>query len=308
MERKADRLQKEASKIRGIRRQIIHSRYKEYQRTLHPSRWKYIPQTLEIIGYEPFARHVNAPVEAEVTAATFDDAFAHFPQLMIAAMEERKTSLRDLLPRDENSGANHDPMDLATAAFRCEEEDSVFLFGWDEIASHHCREQDGVLNYNADLQPKTTTPSVGYSPLAANVIKKVIDVVGWDCATATPSELDNRDLRFSCDSCGSHTEGGWIHYEVGYDWRTLVRLQSSQFFYDKQTTRLRRPTCVRAQNLITQISVSQSSQVEKPRRYGDASAATSGWKANGHALTALNIWTTSKRVMSSCNISVIRAY
>ena len=251
MDRKADRLET----MRRNRRPIIHSRYKDYQRTLHPSQWKYLPQTLEIMGYEPFARHLNAPVETQVTAATFDDAFAHLPELLAAAMEERKKSLRDLLP-DENVNASHDPMDLATAVFRCKE-DWAFLFGWDEIASHHCRrEREGLLlTYHADLQPKTTAPPVEYSPLVADVVRKVAVMVGLDCATTTPADLDKEDVRFSCDSCRSHTEG-WKQYEIGYDWRTMVRLPSSQFFYGQQATSVnRRFTFLWTQNIITQIPV-----------------------------------------------------
>lgn len=258
MARKADRLET----MRLNRRPIIHSRYKDYQRTLHPSQWKYIPQTSEIISYEPFAKHVNAPVEAEITAATFDDAFAHLPELLAAAMEERKKFLRDLLPNrsivneDENMDASHDPMDLATAVFRCKE-DWAFLFGWDEIASHHCRrEREGLLlTYNEDLQPKTTVPLVEYDPLVADMVKKVEEIAGLDCATTTPADLDKKNVRFSCDSCRSHTEG-WKQYEIGYDWRTLVRLPSSQFFHDQQATNVNRQfTFLWTQNTIIQIPV-----------------------------------------------------
>lgn len=229
----------EASRIRRDRRQIIHLRYKDYQRTLHPSQWKYLPHTWEIIGYEPFARYVEAPVEVEVTVAAFDDAFAHLPELLASAMEERKKSLLVFLPiwpsEDEEIDASRDPMDLAMAAYRCKE-DSALLFGWDEIASHHCKKLENPLwNYLAELQPQTTTPPVEYSPFAADVVKKVAEILGLDFATVTPADLDEEDLRFSCDSCGSYREGE-IYYEPGYDWRTLVRLRSSLSFYDQRTT------------------------------------------------------------------------
>jgi hypothetical protein len=245
--RKADRLRREESKIRCDRRNEIHLRYKGYQRTLHPSKWKYLPHTWEIIGYEPFARHVGAPVEVEVTVATFDDAFAHLPELLASAMEERKKSLRALLPgsrfeEDREIDTGHDPMDLAIAAFRCKG-DSAFLFGWDEIASHHCQEQEGY--FDADLRPQTTTPPVEYSAFAAIVVRKVADLLGLDCATVTPADLDKELVRFSCDFCESYKEGV-DYYEVGYDWRSLVRLQSSQFYVQLETCVNRQITCIRA--------------------------------------------------------------
>ena len=230
MIRKADRLKREESKTRRDRRHTIDLRYRDYQSTLHPSQWKYLPHTWEIIGYEPFARHVDAPVQVDVTLATFDDAVAHLPELLTSAMEERKEALRVLLPNwfneDEKMDACHDPMVLAMAAFRCKG-DSAFLFGWDEIASHHCQEQEGSLwDFDAYQKPQTTTASVEYSPFAANVVKKVAEVLGLDGATVTPAILDKQNARFSCDSCGSYREGV-DYYEAGYDWRTLVSLLSS---------------------------------------------------------------------------------
>ena len=257
MSYKTARLKADESTIRCNRRHIIYLRYKDYQSTLHPSQWKYLPRTLEITGYEPFARHVEAPVDVEVTAATFDDAFAHLPELLAAAMDARKKSLRDLLPNGipmnegVNTDARYDPMDLATATFQCKE-DFAFLFGWDEIASHHCRgEQEGVLlTYNADLQPKTTAPLVEYNPFAAKEVKSVVGLVGLDFTTTTPADLDGKDLRFACDSYG----GGWERYTKGYDWRNLVRFSSSQFFYDQHVTRCNRRLICCIWNLITQIS------------------------------------------------------
>jgi hypothetical protein len=226
MNLKAARLQAEASKILCGRRQIIYSRYKDFQRTLHPSQWRYLPQTWEIIGYEPFARHVDAPLEVEVTVVTFDDAFAHLPKLLAAAMEGRKNSLRDLCPNgpneDETIDTSLDLMDLATATFQCKQ-DPAFLFGWDEIASHHCREEVVLFTHDGVLPLKTTPLLVEYSPWAANVVKKVAEVIGLDHTTVTPADLDEENMRFSCDSCGPHKEGA-KYYKPGYDWRTLVRL------------------------------------------------------------------------------------
>jgi hypothetical protein len=221
MERQAERLRKEAAIIIGHRKQIIHMRYKQYQRTLHPSQWKYLPQIWEILGYEPFVRLIDAPIEDKVTAATFDDAFARLPELVAAAMEERKKSLRALLLNEPSEDRNMsiDPMILATAAFRCKHDRCAYLFGWDDIATHHC---EGV-NYSSD--PQSTTSQVAYSPFAANVVRKVAKKLRLNCATLTVAVLDQLNVRFSCDSCVLH-KIGVNHYETGYNWRNLVRLRS----------------------------------------------------------------------------------
>ena len=215
MERKAERLQREAAQVRSIRRHIIYLRYKEYRRTLHPSQWKYLPSTLELVGYEPFARHVDIPIDVEVTAATFDDAFTRLPELLSVSMHDRKKSLRDLLPNgpydDSDWGTRRDPMDLATATFRCKS-GCPYLFGWDDIASHRCVESG--------------FPDVNYCPLASIIVKKMAaKVMGFRFVSITAGDLDEEDKRFSCDSCVSCKYEGKF-YEAGYDWRTLVRIQS----------------------------------------------------------------------------------
>jgi hypothetical protein len=82
----------------------LAARYKEFQRTLHPSQWKYLPRTLEIAAFEGFSRHIEADVGVEVDGTTFDDAFLEFPNLLAAATEQRKATLRALMddtPRED---------------------------------------------------------------------------------------------------------------------------------------------------------------------------------------------------------------
>ena len=82
MDRKTERLEREAAMIRHHRRLIVNLRYTEYQRALDLSQWQYLLPTFEFIGRERFARHIDAPVEVEVTAATFDNAFARLPEIL----------------------------------------------------------------------------------------------------------------------------------------------------------------------------------------------------------------------------------
>lgn len=226
---KARRLKREAATVQRNRRNIIFLRYQEYKRTLHPSQWKYLPSTLKLFSYEPFARHIDVPVEVGVTPATFDDAFARLPELLAISMHDRKNSLRDLLPKglheDGDSGARRDLIDLATATFRCKA-GCPYLFGWDDIASHQCEEQPFD---DTDLEWRSGFPEVDYCPLASIVLKKVAKVMGFQCVSMTAADLDQEDQRFSCDSCMSYKQGG-KHYEAAYNWRTLVRIQSFQFF------------------------------------------------------------------------------
>lgn len=141
-------------------------------------------------------------------------------------------SLRGLLPNgpheDDNRSARHDPMDLATAAFICEA-GCTYLFGWDDVACHHCEGLE---------IPVASLVQVKYSPFVASVVGKVVKAMGLDSVSMTATDLDKEDWRFSCDSCELFWQAGTYYYDMGYDWRALVRLQSFQSFYDERPTRL----------------------------------------------------------------------
>jgi hypothetical protein len=119
-EEKTLRLERQLAIIRCRRRLVLATRYNEFRRTLEPSQWKYLPRTLEIAAFEAFSQHIEADVGVEIEATTFDDAFLKLPNLLAAAVEQRKSTLRALMgdtPREEGEiGA--DSIDLATAALK----------------------------------------------------------------------------------------------------------------------------------------------------------------------------------------------
>ena len=101
---KAQRLESELGIIKYRRRQVLSFRYQQFQHTLHPSQWKYLPRTLEIAEFEAFAQHIEADAEIEVAGSTFDDAFSELPNLLVVATEQRKATLlaqMDDNPRDD---------------------------------------------------------------------------------------------------------------------------------------------------------------------------------------------------------------
>ena len=220
-ERKARRLGRELASIKRNRRCILSARYTDFQRTLHPSQWRYLPKTLEISAFEPFARHIEADVEVEVDRTTFDDAFLALPNLLATATEQRKVTLRTLMDGTlrEDGGIGLEPLDLATAVFQCSATHTVF--GWDEIATHHCL--PGLEDWSFYPYPKLEGAPVDlkYSPKIANIVRKVAQLVGLDATTATAADFDEKNLRFGCDSCTGFIQSG-RYYRFGYSWRTLV--------------------------------------------------------------------------------------
>jgi hypothetical protein len=212
-ERKAQRIKRQIAALKTNRRQILAARYKEFQRTLRPSQWKYLPSTLEISAFEPFARHIEADVGVKVDGKMFDDAFVALPELLAVAAEQYKATLRALMDgttREEGEIAA-DPLDLATAAFKCSKcRNSLFspcVFGWNEIATHHCPPEDPV--------------EFRYSPEIANVVRKLAQLTGLDAATATPADFDEKNFRYGCDACPRIKDHGQS-YRLGYSWQNLV--------------------------------------------------------------------------------------
>jgi hypothetical protein len=213
----------------------LAARYEEFQRTLHPSQWKYLPRALEIITIEDFSRHIEGDIEMEVDGTTFDQAFLEFPSLLAAATEQRKTTLRALMdgtPREDGE-IGPDSIDLATAAFQCIEVHNFprpfrYVFGWDEIASHHCLPEmehtDGVYYYHGSR--KTAPSRLRYLPEVAIVVRKLAQLIGLDAATATAADFDEKDKRFSCEGCPCNRDQG-RYLQFGYTWRNLVSLPSA---------------------------------------------------------------------------------
>ena len=235
--------------LRMERRKILNARYLEYQRSLSPSQWKYLPTTLEIGHYEAFAHFIEADADVKVTASMFNDAFERFSEYHAAAMEKRRAALRPLLPNcvDEKEEGEvdqtvSDPLELATAVFRCQTTNaphhSSFVFGWDDIVSHHCLIERGWSPYLTTFTQidGPNAPQLEYGAHAAKIVEKLIELSGLDPMSATATDLDQKNLRFSCAFCGPLKTGVDMKYiwRLGYTWRAMV---SSLFVRSRKPTK-----------------------------------------------------------------------
>jgi hypothetical protein len=175
--------------IRSACREIIHTSYQEFQKTLMPSQWKYLPRTFDICALDPFTEVLNAKPDIVVTAANFEDAFHQLPELLSADSHSRKERARSLLkiptpvtqpasssPKpgeivgseassSSSNSSQPNPLDLATAIFTCHEPpcSAPYLFGWDDIAHHHCRldmDTSGSRPYYLERYSKDQAPDL----------------------------------------------------------------------------------------------------------------------------------------------------
>ena len=242
--------------IRSARRAIVHASYQEYQRTLMPSQWKYLPRTFDICAMDPFAVVVDAEPDVVVTSADFEGAFRQLPELITADLDARKLHARSLLkiltsanqpacsaPEPEvildgetSSSSNSlpsDALDLATAVFTCYEGPckKASLFGWDDIAQHHCKSDINLQSYNTwnnwiprPVEDKSGLPKIEFSALESEVAAAVVRAAGLNDKVATASDMDakTKDIRFGCSICPPVKRCG-IWRKSGYKWRELVR-------------------------------------------------------------------------------------
>jgi hypothetical protein len=220
-----------------------------------PSQWKYLPRTLDIYALDPFAKVVDVNADVVVTAADFEDAFQQLPELLSASSEARKIQLRNLLqiPTSKNqpasstsqpgkmiqseapsSSSQPDALDLATAAFTCRERCGVpSLFGWDDIAQHHCKSDLDTFDISDLLSwwqhairfaQAPGPPKIDFSADLSKIAGAVIQAVGLDDRVATVSDMDAKDLRFGCSACPPERYRGCSWMKFGYNWRDFVRV------------------------------------------------------------------------------------
>jgi hypothetical protein len=239
--------------IRATRRMTIHASYQEYQKALMPAQWKYLPRTLDICALEPFAAVLDAPAEVTVTAADLEDAFRQLPELLAASSDALKLHAGSLIKiststiqpassaqkqgeileggaASPSSSIQPTALDLAASAFTCEEPICMrsYLFGWDDIAQHHCKlDLDSFDSVAYGWEPPwmdqpPDPPKIAFSSRGSEIACTIVRAAGLDDRVATPLDMDAKDLRFGCSACPPQRDGtSWT--KVGYKWRDFVR-------------------------------------------------------------------------------------
>ncbi|KDR69735.1 hypothetical protein GALMADRAFT_255521 [Galerina marginata CBS 339.88] len=241
MERKAIRLEREMGSIRAARRQIVDGLYKTYKASLHPSQWKYLPRTLDICKFDPFAIVIDTPAVVTVTEDTFNLAIQSLPELLLAASEKKKSDLKALLPGYFTSATagrvlepgevsnGDDCLDLAACTFMCKayrhihyyDTSDSLLVGVQDLMTHHCEGESESFSSSYSLTSTTLPSPIVFSEKGSEMAKLIIQLAGLDPRTALASDMDQKDLRFSCACCSPQNQSGkWVRY--GYSWRTAI--------------------------------------------------------------------------------------
>ena len=235
-----------------------------------PSQWKYLLRTVDICAMEPFAAVMDAEGDVTVTAADFEDTFRQLPELISADFDARKLRARSLLkiPTAVNHPASSapepgeiveeeassslpslqpDPLDLATAAFTCQEVSCNFnrresyLFGWGDIAQHNCKsDMSSIASYTYwfyhGVQHEPGPPKIDFSAQGSEIAAAVVRAAGLDDKVATVSDMDAKanDIRFGCSVCPPLKRDATSWMKGGYNWREFVRSCLWLFFFFRQ--------------------------------------------------------------------------
>jgi len=211
---------------------------------------------------DPFAVVVDAEADVVITPAHFEDAFRQLPKLLSADSDARKLHARSLLKiptsvdqpissapergefvEGEASSSSNSPqpdaMDLATAVFACREmacnrfnRKQSYLFGWDDIAQHHCKADLDPLSSDASnpwshahMQYQPGPSDIIFSVRGNEIAAAVVRAAGLDDRVATVSDMDAKakDIRFGCSVCPPSKRGVVSWVKTGYKWRDFVR-------------------------------------------------------------------------------------
>ncbi|KDR76602.1 hypothetical protein GALMADRAFT_247009 [Galerina marginata CBS 339.88] len=230
-----ERLAAERATLMDSRRNIMHDLYQTYQRSLVPSQWKYLPRTLDICELEPFAQLIEAPTDVVVTAEDFGNGMKMLLALLSSLSERKLEEFRDVLRVEKTDLSDNahqpdavassphnpvDPLELATSVFQCEGQciryhERCSVIGVEELMTHHC-DADYTLFFNRSAM------SWNFSLRGAQTASSLVQLAGLDPKTASVSDMDQKDLRFTCRLCKPVQVSANLWMANGYSWRRAV--------------------------------------------------------------------------------------
>lgn len=236
---KEARLRRQYENLRIDRRNIVHGLYNEYKASLLPYQWKCLPRTIDICQFDCFAALIEAdPDVAHMTEDAYGDCINRLPELLSARLEAMRvacggkmfTGMSDSMTSSGQGDSAEILLNSVAAAFECRAScrtnvgirSARILFGFDEIASHYCNdEQEGLQLTSANVQPVEWGANVEFNTKASSYAKLLAQCAGLDKHVSI-AEMDAEGLRFMCAQCDELRFEDNSLYIVGFDWREAV--------------------------------------------------------------------------------------
>ncbi|KAJ2935038.1 hypothetical protein H1R20_g2021, partial [Candolleomyces eurysporus] len=212
------RVARELESTINERMSILNDLYDVYLSSLKPSDRCFCPPVQFLRPLPEVASLIEAGKDVVVTSHDFQPILDNIATHIANYQEERRQFAISTLPETETKLA--DPLSLAKNVFMCEtthtslcyrDSSKAALSGWPMMGSHFCIKRSAL-----DHRPGICLDrpcKIIYNKELSGIASNVITAIGLDPSTASCADMDQKDVRFTCDSCSS------INFSNVFTWR-----------------------------------------------------------------------------------------
>ncbi|KDR73534.1 hypothetical protein GALMADRAFT_142017 [Galerina marginata CBS 339.88] len=210
---------RKVTRIKNERQQLLENIYRDYQKTVDPDCWQYLPPARLVNTIEGFSEFINAPY-TERGSMDPGHAVSLFPDFVSAWTKKQQVKTLELFPTEspeEDFETRLAKLELVTSVVTCGDcklkvQEGRVLLGWKHICRHRRTLIAGYLEpcskYEINANAKAAAASL-------------VSCVGLDPATTTIQDMDVRNDRFLCGNCMSETSHG-ISGLKAYTWHECL--------------------------------------------------------------------------------------
>jgi hypothetical protein len=210
---------RKVARLKMERQTLLESIYQDYQKSLDPDSWQYLPPSKLLKSIEGFSDFLNAPYDKRGDMAP-SYAVSLFPEFIANWTREQQEAVVSLFPStvpDLDHQMKLKKLELATSVFTCVDcrykiRDGRVLLGWNNI----CRHRRSTAGSNIHV-----CGAQELNELASAAAESLVRCVGLDPATTTIEQMNTRNDRFLCSNCTSEPSRGVIGLKV-YNWVECV--------------------------------------------------------------------------------------
>lgn len=202
------------------RQAVIDRAYREYQKTVSPELWRYLPSFYNLLKYGLISALVNDPSDFPLGISACADAIAKLPEYVADwQVQQRRQILLLVLPRSDpnfdDPELSNAKLELATSVFACSRcdhrnADRTHLFGGDAVLAH--------VRCGGFAVP---APFFFFDDISSRAAAELVQLLGLDPSTASIHDMDRLNARFLCTNCPIHLYRGAQGHKV-FTWRECV--------------------------------------------------------------------------------------
>jgi len=205
------------TRLKVERQELLESIYQDYQKSLDPDRWQYLPPCKLVESIEGFSDFINAPYDKRGDMAP-SYAVSLFPDFIADWTRKQQEDVVSLFP-STMPDLDHKlkKLELATSVFTCVDcrykiRDGRVLLGWNDL----CRHRRSIAGSNVNVCGIQVL-----NELASAAAESLVRCVGLDPGTTTIEQMNMRDDRFLCSNCTSGPSRTVFGLKV-YNWVECV--------------------------------------------------------------------------------------